>query len=135
MERYTHLMVNGATKNPPKNESIITPWLDRLIKEINMEIKEIPIKPVMEPIYSYIDKNGIKGLTSTAIVETGYIALRTWEKEDDISSIHLDMLLSSPIPTVLVLDSIAESFGMYDGVYMLLDRKDDFKTIEYRSYP
>ena len=128
-------MVNGLTKNPPRDESMIVPWLNSLIEEINIKVEEINIKPVMEPIYSYIDKDGVRGLTSTAIVETGYIALRTWEKEDDISSIHLDMLLSSPIPTFLVLYSIEEFFGMYDGVYMLLDRKDDFETLEYRSYP
>lgn len=127
-------MINGVTKNPPKDESIITPWLDRLIKKINMEIKEIHIKPIMEPIYSYINKDGIKSLTSTAIIETGYVGLRIRE-EENISSIHLDILLSSPLPIFLVLDSVAESFGMYDGVYMLLDRKDNFKTIEYRSYP
>lgn len=128
-------MINGLTRKPPRDESMITPWLNSLIEEINTKVEEINIKPVMEPIYSYIDKDGIKGLTSAAIVETGYIALRTWEKEDDVSSIHLDMLLSSPIPMVLVLDSIEENFGMYDGTYMLIDRKDDFNIVEYRSYP
>jgi hypothetical protein len=135
MERYTHLMVNGVTKKPPRNESVIRPWLDNLIEEINMEIKETDIKPVMEPIYSYIDKDGINGLTSTAIIETGYVALRVWEKEDDVSFIHLDMLLSSPLPIYLVIDSLVSIFGMYDGSYMLLDRSNDFKTIDYRSYP
>jgi hypothetical protein len=134
MERYTHLMINGVTKNPPKDESVIAPWLNKLIEEINMGVREIHIKPIMEPIYSYIDKDGIKGLTSTAIIETGYVGLRIWE-EEDISFIHLDMLLSSPLPVYLVLNSVEESFGMYDGSYMLLDRKDDFKTIDYRSYP
>ena len=135
MQRYTHLMVNGVTKNPPRDESVITPWLNKLIEEINLGIKEIYIKPVLDPVYSYIDKDGIKGLTSTAIIETGYVALRIWEKEDDISSIHLDMLLSSPLPVYLVLESIADSFGMYDGSYMVLDRDNNFKTIDYKSYP
>ena len=128
-------MINGVTKRPPRDESVIRPWLDNLTEEINMEIKEIHIKPVMEPIYSYIDKDGLKGLTSTAIIETGYVALRVWEKEDDISFIHLDMLLSSPLPISLVIESIVNSLGMYDGSYMLLDRNNDFKTIDYRSYP
>ena len=134
METYTHLLINGVTKNPPKDESIITPWLNNLIESINSEVREVHIKPVVAPIYSYLDKDGIKGLTSTAIVETGYVAVRVWE-EDDVSSIHLDMLLSSPLPVFLVLESVADIFGMYDGVYMLLDRKDDFKTLEYKSYP
>lgn len=128
-------MINGVTKKPPRDESVIRPWLGNLIEEINMEIKEIDIKTVMEPIYSYTDKDGIKGLTYTAIIETGYVALRIWEKEDDVSFIHLDMLLSSPLPIYLVIDSLVSIFGMYDGSYMLLDRNDDFKTLDYRSYP
>jgi hypothetical protein len=127
-------MINGVTKNPPRDESIITPWLNSLIKEINIRVGEVKIETVMEPIYSYIDKDGIRGLTSTAIIETGYIALRIWE-EEDTSSIHLDMLLSSPLPVFLVLNSIAESFGMYDGCYMFIDRADDFKVLEFKSYP
>lgn len=136
MERYTHLLVNGVTKNPPRDESMITPWLKDLIEEINLGVREIQTKIIMEPIYSYINKDGIKGLTSTAIIETGYVALRIWEEEEEnTSSIHLDMLLSSPLPVFLVLKSIAENFGMYDGSYMILDRADDFKVLDFKSYP
>lgn len=135
-KRYTHLMVNGFTKKLPQDESVINPWLYNLIEAINLEIKEIHIKPVMDPIYCYIDKDKTKTLTSTAIIETGYVALSIEiEEEEDDAYIHLDMLLSSPLPISLVIESIVNSFGMYDGSYMLLDRNDDFKTIDYKSYP
>lgn len=135
-KRYTHLMVNGYTKKPPKDESVINPWLYNLIEAINLEIKEIHIKPVMDPIYSYIDKDKTKTFTSTAIIETGYVALSIEiEEEEDDAHINLDMFLSSPLPTSLVLESIENSFGMYDGSYMLLDRANDYKVIDFRSYP
>ena len=134
MKRYTHLTMNGVTKNSPKNESVIMPWITNLIEEINLGVREVHIKPVMEPTYSYIDQDEIKGLTGVAIIETGYLALRIWE-EEDVSYIHLDMLLSSPLPVLIVLDSIAENFGMYDASYMILDRSEDFKVLDYKSYP
>ena len=135
-KRYTHLMVNGFTKKLPQDESVINPWLYNLIEAINLEIKEIHIKPVMDPIYFYTDKDKTKTLTSTAIIETGYVALSIEiEEEEDDAYIHLDMFLSSPLPTALVLESIENSFGMYDGSYMLLDRANDYKVLDFRSYP
>jgi hypothetical protein len=135
MERYTHLTLNGFTKTTLKDTSLMDSWMSNLIEEINKRIREIYIEPIIDPISSYVDKDGVKGITTVAIVESGYIALRMWEKEDDVSSIHLDILLSSPLPVLTVLESMADGLGMYDGIYMLLDRKDDFKTIEYKSYP
>jgi hypothetical protein len=135
MERYTHLTLNGSTKTTLKDTSLMDSWMSNLIEEINKRIREIYIEPVVDPISSYVDKDGVKGITTVAIVESGYIALRIWEKEDDTSSIHLDILLSSPLPVLTVIDSLVYGLGMYDGIYMLLDRKDDFKTIEYKSYP
>jgi hypothetical protein len=135
MERYTHLTLNGSTKTTLKDTSLMDSWMSNLIEEINKRIREIYIEPVVDPISSYVDKDGVKGITAVAIVESGYIALRIWEKEDDTSSIHLDILLSSPLPVLTVIDSLVYGLGMYDGIYMLLDRKDDFKTIEYKSYP
>ena len=135
MERYTHLTLNGSTKARLMDTSLMDSWMLDLIQEINKRIRETYIEPTVDPISSYVDKDGIKGVTSIAIVETGYIALRIWDKEDDVSSMHLDILLSSPLPVLTVIDSLVNGLGMYDGIYMLLDRRDDFRTIEYKSYP
>ena len=43
--------------------------------------------------------------------------------------------ISSPLPASVVVYSIAENLGMYDGIRMLVDRGDDFKVLEYTSYP
>jgi len=135
MERYTHLTLNGSTKTPLKDTSLMNSWMLNLIEEINKRIKEISIEPIIDPISSYIDKDDVKGVTSVAIIESGYIALRVWEKEDYVSSIHLDILLSSPLPVLTVIDGLVDGLGMYDAIYMLLNRNDNFKTIEYKSYP
>lgn len=134
MERYTHLMVNGARKNLLIDKDIVNYWLSSYIEQYNTMILEVPIKKLMESSYSCVESNGIKTITFTSILNNGYITLRIWE-EDGVSSIHFDMLLSSPLPMFPVLYSMEDIFGMYDGTYMLLDRKDDFKTIDYRSYP
>ena len=134
MEKYTHLMVNGHRKNLPLDEDIINYWLSSYIEQYNTMILEVPLKKLMDPSYSCVENNGVKIVTYTSILNNGYIALRIWE-EDVVSSIRLDLILSSPLPMFPVLYSMEDAFGMYDGTYMLLDRKDDFKTIDYRSYP
>jgi hypothetical protein len=135
MERYTHLTLNGSTKTYLRDTSLMDSWMLNLIEEINKRIQEIYIEPVVDPISLYIDKDSIEGVTSVAIIDSGYIALRVWEKEDYGSFIHLDMLLSSPLPVFTVIDSLVNGLGMYDAIYMLLNRNDDFRTIEYKSYP
>lgn len=135
MERYTHLMVNGFLKEPPKELSIIKDWLFDLVEEINKEIREIQIKIVTDPTVSYVNKDNPKDIIAICIIDTGYIAMRIWEKEENVFSLHFDIHISSPLPASLVVYSIAENLSMYDGVYMLLDRKYDFKTIEYINYP
>lgn len=134
MEKYTHLTVNGDRKNLPLDEDIINYWLSSYIEQYNTMILEVPLKKLMDPSYSCVENNGVKIVTYTSILNNGYIALRIWE-EDVVSSIRLDLVLSSPLAMFPILFSMEDAFGMYDGTYMLLDRKDDFKTIDYRSYP
>lgn len=135
MERYTHLMVNGFLKEPPRELSIIKSWLFDLVEEINREIKEIKIKITTDPIVSYVDEDNIKNITAMCIIDTGYIAMRIWEKEENVFSLHFDIHISSPLPASLIVYSIADNLGMYDGIRMLVDRTDDFKVSEYTSYP
>ena len=135
MEKYTHLMVNGFLKKPPTELSIIKDWLFNLVQEINGEIKEIQIKIITDPIVSYVDKGNTKDITAMCIIDTGYIAMRIWEKEENVFSLHFDIHISSPLPASIIVYSIAENLGMYDGIRMLIDRSDDFKVSEYTSYP
>jgi hypothetical protein len=133
MERYTHMTLNGLREKLTIDQSIINYWLSSFIEEYN-RVVEIKIKKLVEPNYSYVEDNKSKTITHTSILNTGYIALRI-EEEDDISSIHLDIVLSSPVPPRMVLNNTVEFFGMYDGVYMLLDRDNDFKVLHFRNYP
>ena len=128
-------MVNGFLKEPPKELSIIKSWLFNLVEEINKEIKEIQIKITADPTISYVDKDSSKDITAICIIDTGYIAMRIWEKEENVFSLHFDIHISSPLPASVVVYSIAENLDMYDGIRMLVDRGDDFKVLEYTSYP
>jgi hypothetical protein len=133
MEKYKHLLINGIRKNLYIDKDIINHWLSSLIEQHNLGIAEKPIEKLGDSSYSYVEENKVKIITYTSILNTGHIALRIYE-EEGISSIHFDMLLSSPISPRTVLASIVDSYGMYDSTYMLLDRKEDFRTIDYRSY-
>jgi len=135
MEKYTHLTLNGVRKNFVVDQSIIDYWLSNFLEKYNNMGLEFTVKKLTDPSYSCIENNGVKVVTYTAILDTGYIALRIVEQEDDVSSIRVDILLSSPLPGRIVVNNIGQYFNIYDGVYMLLDRKDDFKTLEYISYP
>jgi hypothetical protein len=128
-------MINGFVEEPSKELSIIKTWILTLIEKINEEVKEIKIKALIDPIVSYVDEDSTKDITAMCIIDTGYIVIRIWEKEKGIFILHFDMHISSPLPALLVVNSIADNLGMYDGVRMLVDREYDFKVLEHKSYP
>jgi hypothetical protein len=135
MKTYPHLMVNGFLKEPPKDLSIIKSWLFNLVEEINKEVKEIEIKIINDPTVYYVGNDSAKDIRSICIVDTGYIAIRIWEKEEDIFILDFDINISSSLPSMLVVRSIAENLGMYDGVSMTVDRGDNFEILGYKNYP
>lgn len=135
MEKTTHLMVNGFLKEPPKELFIIEKWLYALVQEINEEIKAPQIKITSNPTIHYVDKENTKDIVAMCIIDTGYVAMRIWEKEKGIFSFHFDIVLSSPLPGLLVVYSIAENLGMYDGTRMVINRGSEFELLGYRSYP
>ena len=128
-------MINGFLKEPPKELFIIENWLYGLVQEINEEIKEPQIKITSNPTISYVDKENTKDIIAMCIIDTGYVAMKIWEKEKGIFLFHFDIVLSSPLPGLLVVYSIAKNLGMYDGTRMVINRGSEFEVLGYRSYP
>jgi hypothetical protein len=57
MALHNHLLVNGWTLNPPKEEQVLIDWMRDLVESIDMKI-------LQGPFSSYVTKEGNRGLTA-----------------------------------------------------------------------
>lgn len=70
---HKHTLITALVDNPPQNESLCEKWFNRLIKSIDMKI-------MVPPKAYYCDKDGNRGLTCLAIIETSHISLHAWDE-------------------------------------------------------
>jgi S-adenosylmethionine/arginine decarboxylase-like enzyme len=123
MNIHHHLIVRAEILIPPRKSDIdfITRWLDTLISDINMNILE-------GPIAIYCEKEGNRGMTAFAIIDTSHIALHTWDEESP-GMMQLDVYSCAPFN----LDNIIDSLAIFAPVhidYKFLDRTDNFIVIK-----
>ena len=68
MLEHKHLLLMAKIHNPPTQESSTEVWLSNLIKELGM-------KPLIEPKAVYCHEKGNRGLTCICAIETSHIVL------------------------------------------------------------
>lgn len=111
---HKHLIIRAEIKNPPKNEEESKSWISNLVEVIDMKI-------LMGPYSKYLNKEGNRGLTTVAIIETSHIALHTW---DEISPalMQLDVYTCGPIDPQVVVDQLNQ-FDIVKVEMKYLDRE------------
>lgn len=127
LPEHKHLIIRAEVKDPPgvHDQLLIQNWVHRLIKEIDMKI-------LAGPVCRYVKKEGNKGLTCVAIIETSHIALHVWE-EHEPPLIQLDVYTCGPFTPIKVFDAIKEFKPVKLG-WKYLDREHDLNTVDIGSW-
>ena len=120
MLEHKHLIIRAEVLNAPKDINYMNKWFHELIKEIDMKI-------LMGPYLVYLDKEGNRGFTGAAIIETSHIVMHTWD-ECSPSIIQLDVYSCKDFDKQIVLDKLKE-FDISVVEYKLLDRENNLNIL------
>jgi S-adenosylmethionine/arginine decarboxylase-like enzyme len=120
MLEHKHLIIVSKIKNSKLDTDLINKWIKDLIEKIEMKI-------LHGPVTIYCDKEGNKGVTGFAIIETSHIALHIWDEEDP-GSLQLDVYTCSELDPNTVFQHL-EIFKPVSTEWKFLDRKNGMNEI------
>lgn len=120
MIQHKHLLVRAQISNPLTDVKEVEEWISTLISTIKM-------KALHGPISVYCNKEGNRGITGFAIIETSHIALHTWD-EDEPATLQLDVYTCSELEVDLVIRALS-LFRPITLDYKFLDRESGFTEI------
>lgn len=127
MLKHKHLMISAEVSSPPKDTEEMNAFLQLLIKRIGMQIaKDEDLK--QNPQSYYCDKNGNRGMTGIAILETSNCAIHTWD-EDSPAKFEFDLYSCSDFDKDEILKMI-DIFGLIRYNYILIDRQNGLTILE-----
>lgn len=118
---HKHLIVRAELNNPPYSVYDIKKWMEKLVKQIDMNI-------LMGPYAVYSDMEGNKGLTAVTIIETSHIALHVWD-EVEPALMQLDVYTCSKLNIEDVFEAIKE-FEPVKVEYKYIDREFDLTLLD-----
>jgi S-adenosylmethionine/arginine decarboxylase-like enzyme len=127
MLQHKHLMVSAEVTSPPKDTEELNAFLTLLIKRIGMNIA-VDDDLKQNPQSYYCDKNGNRGMTGIAILETSNCAIHTWE-ETSPAKFEFDLYSCAHFEKEDVIDLI-DIFKIVKYDYILIDRQDGLTLIE-----
>lgn len=118
--QHKHLLVRAQIANPITDIKKIEKWISDLIKTIQMKV-------LHGPVSVYCNKEGNRGITGFAIIETSHIALHTWD-EIVPATLQLDIYTCSDLEINLVFEALS-FFEPITLDYKFLDRENGFIDI------
>lgn len=127
MALHNHLLLNGFTKTPPKDEQETIEWMRKLVEAIDMKV-------IQGPFASYVTAEGNRGLTCVVMIETSHIALHVWD-ENDPAFVQFDLYTCGTLPEGFVIDNLMENLGIYEFSSMVLERSMGFNIVNQKDYP
>lgn len=120
MLEHKHIIIRAELLEPPSDVNKTAAWLKNLIKDIDMKI-------LMGPFVTYLDKEGNRGLTGVAVIETSHIAMHVWD-ESKPGLLELDVYSCKDFEISVVMDALQE-FKPSKIEHILLDRKETIKLL------
>lgn len=120
MLHHQHIVIRSHVNKPPQSTELIETWLKDLIQAIDMKI-------LCGPYSIYLDKEGNRGLTAVAVIETSHIALHVWD-ETRPSLFQLDVYSCKEFNKQTVFEKLAQ-FEPVDVEWYMLDRTDRLSFI------
>tara|TARA_B100000029_G_C17344859_1_gene876627 strand:- start:208 stop:534 length:327 start_codon:yes stop_codon:yes gene_type:complete len=91
-------------------------------------IENIGMKLLKGPYADYVTKEGNRGLTCVAIIETSHLAMHVWD-ELDPALLQLDVYTCGALDTQLVFDAL-EQYKPVKIEWKFLDREHNLKLVE-----
>ncbi len=119
--QHKHLIVRAEVSEPPKEKLESKIWMMELIENIGMKL-------LKGPYADYVTKEGNRGLTCVAIIETSHLAMHVWD-ELDPALLQLDVYTCGALDTQLVFDAL-EQYKPVKIEWKFLDREHNLKLVE-----
>lgn len=126
MALHNHLLLNGYTNNPPKDEAETIEWMRNLVETIDMKV-------IQGPYASYVTKEGNRGLTCVVMIETSHIALHVWDEEEP-AFIQFDLYTCGMLPEGRIVEKLKEDLGLFESSYIVLERSNGFDLVSQRDF-
>jgi S-adenosylmethionine/arginine decarboxylase-like enzyme len=126
MALHNHLLLNGYTRKPPKDEAETIEWMRQLVEVIDMKI-------LQGPFASYVTQEGNRGLTCVVMIETSHIALHVWDEEDP-AFVQFDLYTCGRLPAGFIIEKLKEELGIFDASYLVLERGEGFRTLDQADF-
>ena len=132
MLQHKHLMISAEVSSPPMDTEEMNSFLTLLIKRIGMQIA---IHPDLKgnPQSYFCDKNGNRGMTGIAILETSNVAIHTWT-EDSPAKFEFDLYSCSDFEVEEILKML-DIFGLLRYNYILVDRQNGLSISKQYTPP
>lgn len=118
---HKHTIITVKVKNPIKDPVYCIEWFNKLIDKIDMKI-------LVPPQAIYCDKEGNRGLTCIAIIETSHISLHSWD-ECTPGLMELDVFSCKDYDINDVIEMLSE-FGIEKIDYRCVDRTNNIQDIK-----
>ncbi len=120
MIEHKHLIIRADVNKPPMEVSYTKMWLADLVGHIGMRLLDVGDQS--NPIVAYCGKEGNRGLTAAAIIDTSHIVLHSWD-EASPAIVQLDVYTCS----LLDINKVLDRFSVFEPIqysYFMLDRKN-----------
>ncbi len=123
MIKHHHFIGRFEVTNPPlgSRRDYLVDWMTKLIEGQGMKI-------LSGPHVAYVDKTGNRGLTGVAIIETSHVAVHIWD-ETCPALVQLDFYTCGTLNKDAILKAM-EPWGVVKNSFLVLDREQDFVTLE-----
>ena len=96
-------------------------------------IENIGMKLLKGPYAEYVTKEGNKGVTCVAIIETSHLAMHVWD-EVDPALLQLDVYTCGPLDPQLVFSAM-QVWKPVKIEWKFLDREYNLKQLDANPFP
>ena len=124
--QHKHLIVRAEVSEPPKDKLDTKIWMMELIENIGMKL-------LKGPYAEYVTKEGNKGVTCVAIIETSHLAMHIWD-EVDPALLQLDVYTCGPLDPQIVFSAM-QVWKPVKIEWKFLDREHNLKQLDANPFP
>jgi S-adenosylmethionine/arginine decarboxylase-like enzyme len=122
---HKHLIIRAEVNNPPTDPKMLEQWLKDFIGFIDMKI-------MMGPYVAYCDKEGNRGITGIAVIETSHIAMHVWD-EPVPAMMQLDVYSCAEFDPYRIADKLKQDFDVVKLDYKFLNRETGLRPIRLKK--
>lgn len=121
MLEHKHIIIRAKVNRPPLDVEQTKSWFKRLVEKIDMKL-------LAGPIGVYLDKEGNRGMTMVAIIETSHIAMHVWDEQKP-ALLQLDVYTCGALDTQKVFEHL-ETFMPVEVEHIFLDREHKIEVLK-----